>query len=350
MTEKLLHNWEESRLIRDIEEGVMILDMTGTVVQMNAAACRLLGLDESFVGEKFAELMAKHPSAENDDFYQMVAVLPKLKERLIRKSVPYVRSDGRRLCLSVSSSFLLDDAEEYRIGIFLSFSDETEAEALREKVVSSAKIFIVLLSVMCTWIFIFAIWDFGGRQLDTAVLSKLLIIIALIPAIIVKRGLKLSLREVGLETKGIKKAILTDCLITVGGLVAMVLVKLAIMKISPGFFTPGLPFIRWNKYPFSEYIIYAVSVISQEFISRGMVHECMRRIIPGKNSEGLAILLSAVMFGALHVHVGFVYMIGATALLGVLGIIYRRQNTIWGLCIPHYVLGMVLGMLDFVAY
>ena len=76
----------------------------------------------------------------------------------------------------------------------------------------------------------------------------------------------------------------------------------------------------------------------------------MRRIIPGQYSEGLSVLLSAVMFGALHVHVGFVYMIGATALLGVLGLIYRRQNTIWGLCIPHYVLGMLLGLLDFVAY
>ena len=42
------------------------------------------------------------------------------------------------------------------------------------------------------------------------------------------------------------------------------------------------------------------------------------------------------------------YMIAATALLSLFGILYRRQNSIWGLCIPHFVLGEIVWFLGFV--
>ena len=63
--------------------------------------------------------------------------------------------------------------------------------------------------------------------------------------------------------------------------------------------------------------------------------------------ELAAIVVTSLAFGALHLFLGLIYMLGAIILLGGLGVLYRRQNTIWGLCIPHYVLGMALVFLGF---
>lgn len=339
-----------ARVLRDIEDGVLLLDTTGTIVEMNLGAQQLMGLSENFLGRKYTELMALDSSPDNDAFHQMIVDCLTDNRRVHRKRLNYLRPDGVKKTFDVSSSVMWSEDGSKKEGLFLSFSDETEEEQLRSKVTSSAQIFIVLLGVICLWDFIYALWNFIGQPITTAVMSKLLILIALIPALFTWRSLHLSYAEVGLEYRGKRRVIVTDCLITLGGFAAMAVVKCILLRVSPDFFPAGTPFFNVRKYQVSEYLYYAVSVVAQEFISRGIVHECMRRVIPGKNSEAMAIIVSAFMFGALHIHVGLVYMLGATALLGVLGLVYRRQGTIWGLCIPHYVLGMVLGLMDFVAY
>ena len=42
---------------------------------------------------------------------------------------------------------------------------------------------------------------------------------------------------------------------------------------------------------------------------------------------------------------GLGFMIGSFLLLSVFGVIYERQKTIWGLCIPHYFLGLSLKLI-----
>lgn len=55
----------------------------------------------------------------------------------------------------------------------------------------------------------------------------------------------------------------------------------------------------------------------QEFLPRGIIHENLRRIFVGKNKEVVAIIISSLMFGTLHIHRGFMYMIDTTALLSI---------------------------------
>ena len=119
------------------------------------------------------------------------------------------------------------------------------------------------------------------------------------------------------------------------------------MRVSPGFVPAGAPFWDWSKANWSDYI-YPLTTVLQEFLSRGVIHENLRRIFVGKHSEGAAIIVSSLIFGALHIHRGFMYMLAATALLSIFGVLYRRQNSIWGLCIPHFVLGEIVWYLGFV--
>ena len=61
----------------------------------------------------------------------------------------------------------------------------------------------------------------------------------------------------------------------------------------------------------------------------------------------MSIMVSSLVFGVLHIAYGLPYMVGASLLLGVLGVFYHRQGNIWGLCIIHYVLGEVATFLRY---
>lgn len=341
---------DTERLLRDVADGVIVLDRNGTIEELNPSFCHLLGLTRDYKGEKYPALMADTARAENDDFHQMLLEALNDRKSVHKKRIRFVLTDGTERTLDVTSSLLLSQDGEANEGVFLSISDATEEEKMRQKFYSSSQVFILLLIVVCLWIYVFSIWDYSGRGLPTYVMSKLLVLVALIPAIGTRHLLHLSYEDVGLGVRGCKKVIVTDSLLTLAGIVLLIVVKLFMMRFVPGFFTEGVPFFSFGKYPPLEYFTYALSVIGQEFISRGVVHECMSRVIPGKYYEVISIIVSSIMFGALHVHVGLVYMIGASILLGALGVIYRRQHTIWGLCIPHYILGLFIGILDFVVY
>ena len=43
-----------------------------------------------------------------------------------------------------------------------------------------------------------------------------------------------------------------------------------------------------------------------------------------------------------------ILLIAAVALLSLFGLIYIKQRSIWGVCVPHYVLGLALLILGFV--
>ena len=77
------------------------------------------------------------------------------------------------------------------------------------------------------------------------------------------------------------------------------------------------------------------------------MQENLNRIFTGKYAGLLSIVVSALVFGVLHIAYGFPYMLAASLLLGILGIFYHKQGNIWGLCIIHYVLGEIATFLRY---
>ena len=69
---------------------------------------------------------------------------------------------------------------------------------------------------------------------------------------------------------------------------------------------------------------------------------CMRREGPRRRRGAFSMEFSSRMLPRIlrDVNDGVIVLDG-------LGVLYRRQNTIWGLCNPHYVLGMALVFLGF---
>lgn len=92
--------------------------------------------------------------------------------------------------------------------------------------------------------------------------------------------------------------------------------------------------------------MYPLSVLLQEILSQSIIRECLMRILKGENSHIYAILLSSMLFTALHIHRGFGFMVGSLLLCYGIGALYRKQRTIWGLCITHYSVSMMAFFLN----
>ena len=333
----------DTRVLRDFDDGIITFGRDGIIRYINPSASLILGLTENTVGKPYQELFGK----ENESLWELLAQATEEKETSHRGDVLYRRKDGSTVLLNASCICLRDGDNSRQTTYALHFDDITEIDTLRRKRRESSAVFIGTMTGVSVWIYIVALWRLTGETLSQEIMTQFIHLIALIMFFYIRHYTHFTYEEMGLKIKGIGKAVKTDCLFTVIFAAALFGVKLILMRTSPGFFPAGAPFWDWGRMNWSD-IAYPVTVVLQEFLSRGVIHENLRRIFVGKHSEGAAIIVSSLIFGALHIHRGFMYMLAATALLSIFGILYRRQNSIWGLCIPHFVLGEIVWYLGFV--
>ena len=352
VTEEIVHQTIEAeqaqdtldtRVLRDFDDGIITFGRDGIIRYINPSASLILGLTENTVGKPYQELFGK----ENESLWELLAQATEEKETSHRGDVLYRRKDGSTVLLNASCICLRDGDGSRQTTYALHFDDITEIDTLRRKRRESSAVFIGTMTGVSVWMYIVALWRLTGETLSQEIMTQFIHLIALIMFFYIRHYTHFTYEEMGLKIKGIGKAVKTDCLFTVIFAAALFGVKFILMRTSPGFFPAGAPFWDWGRLNWSD-IAYPVTVVLQEFLSRGVIHENLRRIFVGRHSEGAAIIVSSLIFGALHIHRGFMYMLAATALLSIFGILYRRQNSIWGLCIPHFVLGEIVWYLGFV--
>ncbi len=333
----------DTRILRDFDDGIITFDRSGTIRYINPAATLILGLRGNAVGKRYQELFGK----ENEELWELLAQATADKDASHRSDILFRREDGSLVRLNTSCICLQDNEDPLERSYAIHFDDITEIDALRRKRRESSAVFIGTMTAVSVWAYVVALWHMTGQKLSQEIMTQFIHAIALVMFVYIRRYTHFSFEEMGLKIKGISKAIKTDCLLTAVFAAVLFGIKLIVLHVSPGFFAEGAPFWDWGRLNWSDYT-YPLTVVLQEFLSRGVIHENLRRIFVGKYSEAAAIIVSSLVFGALHIHRGFMYMLAATALLAIFGILYRKQNSIWGLCIPHFILGEVVWFLGFV--
>ena len=332
----------DTRVLRDFDEGIITFDRNGVIQYINPAASLILGLTDNAVGKRYRDVFDK----ENNALLEFLVRSTAEKNTSYRGDILFHRDDGRNVRLNTSCICLQDDDSQER-SFAVHFEDITEIDILRRKRRESSAVFIGTMTAVSLWIFVVALWQQTGQKVSQEIMTQFIHVISLIMFFYVRHYTHFTFEEMGLKYKGISKAVKTDCLFTAVFAVILFVAKYLILRVSPGFFAQGAPFWDWSRANWSDYT-YPLTVVLQEFLSRGVIHENLRRIFVGKYSEIAAIIVSSLLFGALHIHRGFMYMIAATVLLSVFGILYKKQNSIWGLCIPHFVLGEIVWFLGFV--
>jgi PAS domain S-box-containing protein len=147
-------------ILKSISNGVIICDMEGKIVSFNSAARRILGYHLKEVKDKkYQDLWAK-----DNLLFKLLEDILKRGKAHSGEEMEFVREDGEKLWLGISSSFIKDDKED-KLGAVLFFTDLTDLKrlqneiAFREKMASlgemSAGLAHELRNSMST------IWGFG---------------------------------------------------------------------------------------------------------------------------------------------------------------------------------------------
>ena len=299
----------DTRVLRDFDEGIITFDRSGIIRYINPSASLILGLEDNAVGKRYRDVFSR----DNDALLEFLVKATAEKNASQRGDILFRRGDGSTVRLNTSCICLEDEEDTQERSYAIHFDDITEIDILRRKRRESSAVFIGTMTAVSVWIYIVALWQQTGQKVSQEIMTQFIHAISLIMFFYIRHYTHFSFEEMGLKIKGIGKAIKVDILVT-------------------AIFTA---------------LLFGIKLV-QEFLSRGVIHENLRRIFVGKYSEAAAIVVSSLLFGALHIHRGFMYMLAATALLSIFGILYRKQNSIWGLCIPHFVLGEVVWYLGFV--
>ncbi len=332
------------RILRDVSDGVLVLDRHGTIRFLNPRGEEMLNFGAEAVGQKYAAVMLRKNQKGNDAFHQFLLDSVADSENTHKGEIDYTRDDGTTIHLRMTTSFLFDEDGTTYDGVVIQFSDVTEVVKLRRKQQESSFTFVSVIIYVCCWVFICVIWELLGRPISDELMTQVVQVLGLVVFYFILKKTSFTLQDLGLGFKNIKGAVITDAIIAAVGFGLLVLIKLLLRALVPSYFEPDAPFFNFN-FGWGQWF-YPCVVVMQEFLTRSVMHENLRRVIVGRNSEWMAIFVSSILFGVLHLHKGIVFMIGAMILLGALGMLYRKQKTIWGLCIPHYVLGLSLTVLD----
>ncbi|MBF0398872.1 MAG: HlyD family efflux transporter periplasmic adaptor subunit [Desulfobacterales bacterium] len=115
-------------ILDNMSDGVMTVDLSGTVINFNSSASRILNIkSDKIFGKKFAEIFFEKEG--NDDFNQIF--LDAIYDSSVTHNSIIKFNTGKNIVfLSVNTSFLKE--EDKKIGVIAVFSDITEVKKLKD--------------------------------------------------------------------------------------------------------------------------------------------------------------------------------------------------------------------------
>ena len=334
-----------SRVLHDMSSCAVVLGPQGTIVYANDAAQDALGI-APYVGKPFAQYFSANADKTNDDFYEIFLEAIRSRGNRVQGRCPFVAPDGRRYTFFVTSSRLdYRDRESYLVITCADVTAEEEAERLRRE---STFVFLASIVYICAFIFIYSIWNYLDRPGEPQHLTRVLEVGGIVLGIIVFRKTSLSFSDLGLSTENLAHNLKVDGLACLGIIAFFMLVKLIVMNVAPQVIVHPEAFYDPSWVTPGRFVLYIFTALIQEFLTRGVMQESLMRVIPGPHGTRTALIMSTIMFASLHLAYSPFYMLGAAAMLGVFGIIYLRQRSIWGLALIHFTFGMSAAMLGLI--
>lgn len=134
-----------------------------------------------------------------------------------------------------------------------------------------------------------------------------------------------------------KRTLLTCILIAVGIIVFFIAARLLLQCFSPDI--AGRPFFRtYLNIKHRRYYVFFVLV--QEILAKSVLQHGIEKTLP-EDKWYIALPISALVFGMLHIYHSLYYILGAVGLALVSGILYHRQKNIWSSYVVHFLLAFL---------
>jgi membrane protease YdiL (CAAX protease family) len=332
--EQTQHSFAE-RVLRDMYDAVLVLDGKGRIAYVNGPAARMLEVDVGFrdTGERFSFLAGDE---YNDSFKEAIfAALDNKNETTVRK-VPYMAPSGRKYVFVLSSSFLRDTEG---VHLVITLSDETTAAEMTRKFRDSSNTFTTFLFAFCGWILVYALWEFLGRPVAADFMTHGVELLGVIMLIFILHRTSFTWHDLGVVPHQPIKTVRTALIVAVCAFAFLCGLKAVCRLVDPNCFEPEAPFLDLSRFGLRQ-LLYILTAGIQEFLARSVIQGNLKRITEGRHTALLAIFLSSMIFAALHIHFGFLFMVGAAILAGLEGVLYEKQQNIFGVWIVHWVFGV----------
>jgi len=157
---------------------------------------------------------------------------------------------------------------------------------------------------------------------------------------------RLSFRDLGLSLSHLKqgwKLLLIYLVCVVGGLIALRYILLAMD--SP--LVSRSEFLGWRMFVYVSPLtsLYPEEVILQEFLARCVMQESLLNLYSGPLRQYWTITITSLLFGALHLAYGFVFMCSAAGMMALFSLYYSRTHNLAGTIVLHYVMSAAALML-----
>jgi len=273
------------------------------------------------------------------------------KAQIKKQLVSYFSQKGNERKIEITLSKNMCDVNSEPSGITLLISDVTERE---QNVVNTKKMslgFVVHMSLICVYVFIYAFFQFlFPDNFPRGIFIYVIYVMAIVYTAVFFHFLSLnSLKQTFLINK---KKMLNDCLkallfaLGVAGLI--LLAKYLIIQNNPNAFPSELPFYNFDRLIPGKTLapVYLVSCFFQEVMIHVLVQDNLGNIFDAEKNkqkkQAYSILLTSLFFTAFHIPYGFIMMLVCLVFMTLMCLYYNKCRNIWSCSIIHIILGEVV--------
>ncbi len=208
-----------------------------------------------------------------------------------------------------------------------------------ELIKDSSKTFSAFLFAYCGWMIVYALWQYLQQPVSTDVMTHGVEVLGFLMFFYILGNTSLSWKDLGIKTEQPRKTLRNGLLAAVCAIAVMCVGKAVVRIFSPNAFGPEYPFFDIRAFGVRQ-IVYVFTAGVQEFLARSVIQGNLRRIMVGRHTAAAAIVISSMSFATLHIHLGLMFMLGAALLAGLEGILYEKQQSIYGVWIVHWAFGV----------
>ena len=325
------------RVLRDMTAAVLVLNRHGYIKYFNRPAARMLELDGA-IEPGTVKLDLTVDGSENDAFNRIILDALHVQIYTHTGHVRYRSPSGRLYFVRVSGSFL-DYPGDEDDEIVVTISDETREAELRQKIADSSSTFTTFIFSFAIWMLVYALWEYLGRPVAADYMTHGVEVLSMIMLVFILCRTSLTWKDLGLKPEHPLRTLRTAVIVAVCAVGFLFAFKAAARMVNPALFEPDAPFFDVSRFG-TRQVLYVLTAGIQEFLARSVMQGNLKRIMIGRHRGAMAIVLSSVIFAALHIHFGFFFMVGAAVLAGLEGILYDKQNNILGVWILHWTFGV----------
>jgi membrane protease YdiL (CAAX protease family) len=341
-----------------MSDGIMVINMSGHIMFMNAAAEDVLGVKFSRLSEQLfaAAFIADE---RNDAFNQLIINATYDKDAVHHGRVDYHPPDGDKtsdkddailplsapLSLDLTVSFVYDD-DDNKEGVVVLIEDVTKLVKVEREKREGIQLFSYGLCVVVLFLFIWQILS-AFMEVPNWLMARVMELLTFSLAVFALTQTSLTLKDIGLVAplRQIRVTLIRGAAIGAVIIALFAVARLIVDQIMPET-TASIPFFDWHLNEPAQQTYFFVAPF-QELLAKGIVLTALLRIFYDSKNILPIVFGSSMLFAAMHVNYGISMMTVAFVMCFVTGWLYLKDKNIWGCAIVHFCLGFFVTCFGF---